>query len=470
MARHLLLALSLASIAVLPSAGASSAAPHQRSTVLVVSPNGSDAAQCTERSPCRTLARAYGVAGTNSVIQLQAGTYPEQSVTGKKPGTKRIVFRSAPGTRARIQGIRVANASRLTFRRLDLGAQRGTGAGRGLLVDACSSDIRFESVRGDRFLIVEGTRGITFRGGSWGGYGEGRDDSAIGTAGATGPTRICNGRTAAPARKILFDGVTFHDVYWGKRSTEWNGAHPDCFEINGYADGVVLRNSRFIRCASTFTVLGGDQGDIKNVTFAHNIYLWAGPDTYFALQITSGGKVGRCGNVVFRNNYYFPMTAAAGVRETPLRTDCATVEGMRPLVVRENFFAAGPPQHECERYRSSFAAKWVDNAYARTPRCGDRASGVPFGYSAHVQGLRPAAEGSVVRQIFALAARRYSTGAIARVLRRQRTPAPHGRWDARTVAQIVKSPFYLGRRFGPPGTHVALVSARVWRRAQQAVD
>src|SRR5205807_7323783 len=121
------------------------------------------------------------------------------------------------------------------------------------------------------FLILEGNTRITFRGGSWGGYATpGQDDSAIGTAGAAGPERMCNGQVAPPAHAILFDGVTFHDVFWRVPETAWGGSHPDCVELNGYVDGVIIRNSLFVRCASTFTELNPDQGDITNVTFTNN--------------------------------------------------------------------------------------------------------------------------------------------------------------------------------------------------------
>ena len=137
------------------------------------------------------------------------------------------------------------------------------------------------------------------------------------------PTYSCGGEAAKPATDIVFDGVLFHDVFWGVPSSEWGGSHPDCFEINGYVAAVVVRNSRFVRCASTFMQINPDQGDILNATFEKNVYKQLGDESWYGIQITSAGKPGRCGNVIFRRNTYLPSNPEAKTWPNgPIRTDC----------------------------------------------------------------------------------------------------------------------------------------------------
>jgi hypothetical protein len=466
----------LALCALALGCGASAAAPRAtalapRATApapLWVAPGGSDAAQCTQASPCATLNRAYRLARPGQAIDLADGTYPAQEIddAGKTTGPN-VLVQPAPGAHASFAGrLTLAGASFLTLQGLQL-AKVGPGD-RSLFFDACTHDVTVQNVVGTTFVILEGNTRITFRGGSWGGYATpGQEDSAIGTAGAAGPARLCSGQLAPPARDILFDGVTFHDVFWDVPESAWGGSHPDCVELNGYVDRVIFRNSLFLRCASTFTEVNPDQGDITNVTFTNNRYEQLGQDTWYGIQIQGTGPHG-CGNIVFSHNTYAPGNEQAHTWPNgPLLTACVTVPGAAPVVVTRNLFVRGPPDNECARYLAQpYGTSWSDNLFLSSS-CGSGRD-VPFGYAfakAALTAVRPAAD--AVRAAYAAAAGGLAPAAVARALvRARRVPPPGLRWTAASVAALLRDPVYAGGVYGAPGADPPLVAKATWRRAQ----
>lgn len=444
-------ALALAALVLLGCGTGAAATP----VPLWVAPGGDDGSQCTERAPCGSIQRAYRLARPGQVVQLAAGTYAAQTIgDGGKSSGPDVVVRPAPGARVSFAGrLTLAGASFLTLEDLRL-ANVGPGD-RSLFLEACTHDVTVRRVTGTTFLVLEGNANITFLGGSWGGYGTpGQEDSAIGTGGADGPTRSCNGTLAPPSRRIVFDGVTFHDVFWGVAEKDWGSSHPDCFEINGYVDGVVVRRSRFVRCASTFMQINPDQGDITNVTFTGNVFAQIGPDTWYGTQIVGNDGGGRCGNVVYSRNTYLPGSPGAATwPNAPLLTACPTVEGMKPVVVTRNLFERAPPENECARYRAElYGSLWSDNVFA-AGACGEAARGVPFGYALGPAGLRPRLPAATaVRRAFALAAAGAAPAAIAR-----RLP---GRWTPSRVAALLRDPVYAGGAYGAPGSNPPLRGRR----------
>jgi hypothetical protein len=306
--------------------------------------------------------------------------------------------------------------------------------------------------------VLEGTSHLRFVGGSWGGYGAaGAQDSGIGTSAAAGPGRSCDGSPATPARDIVFDGVTFHDVFWNVPASAWGGSHPDCLELNGYVDGVTIRRSRFERCASTFLMIGPDQGDIADVTVESSVFTGLGPESWYGIQITSGGKPSRCAGITFRGNTYLPRTPdAATWPDAPIRTDCEPVAGAAGVSVEDNVFARSPPPNECGRYAAApFTAAWKDNIFV-SGTCGTGARPLPMGYTAD---LRAAREAAGVRAAFKAAADGKKPAAIAAALSRGRVAGV--RWSAASVRRILAEPAYAGG-YGLP----ALVGTAVWRAAQ----
>ena len=183
---------------------------------LYLSPSGSDAGPCTSVAPCASLARALAVAAPGQVVRLQTGAYSGQALN---PGGEAV-----DGTRrvpAGSGGVRVFHGASRARRRQsrnpsDFTLARTGPADRSLFIAGCTTDVTLQNLTGETFFVEEGTSAVNFRGGSWGGYSTpGEADSAIGTSGAAGPTYTCGGEAAKPATDIVFDGVLFHDVFWG---------------------------------------------------------------------------------------------------------------------------------------------------------------------------------------------------------------------------------------------------------------
>jgi len=440
---------------------------------LFLSPTGSDASNCTRAAPCASLQRAYLLAKPGQVVQLAGGVYPAQGLSAApKSSSTHVVFEPAPGAAVSFAGrLALDGATHVTLSGFTLARTGPTD--RSLFIASCTSDITLDGLTGETFFIEEGTSQITFDGGSWGGYGTpGEQDSAVGTSGAAGPANSCGGQLAPPAHAILFDGVTFHDVFWGVPAASWGGSHPDCFEVNGYVDGLTVRNSHFMRCASTFMEINPDQGDIANLTIENNTYTDLGPDSWYGITISSGGIAGHCGNLVFRHNIYLPDNAGANTWPNgPVRTDCQPPPGASPVLITDNVFARSPPANECARYLAApYVASWTDNLYA-DGTCGSTAGRVPFGYTLGPSGLLAASPGAgAVQKLFAVAAKGTTAGLVARALARAHTPAPPGRrWTAALVRTLLSDPVYAGGVYGAPGANPALVPRASWRAAQKVI-
>ncbi|MDX6466674.1 MAG: hypothetical protein QOI27_1714 [Gaiellaceae bacterium] len=350
-----------------PVAPTTTAPLPTRPASVFLAPGGSDGGPCSAAAPCRSLQRGLSVAASGAVVQLAPGTYPGQSLTGGKDAT--VTFRPAAGGRVTMGG-RLTLAGARNVRLVDFDFPRSDPQYE-LLLDACNSAITLTDSTGRRFVILEGNGPLTFEGGSWGGYSNpGDEDSAIGTAGATGPTRSCGGKPAPPTHDVLFDGITFHDNFWGKPESQWGGSHPDCFEINGYVDRVTIRNSTFLRCQDSFLAIYSDQGNVANVTVENNTFTDLGNTTYYGSQWVSGGKPYKCGGIVFKGNTWRPNNPNGKYPYSGLRTECEPPPGVAPALVIGNDFQKGPQPGDCARFKSApFRTVWKNNTFRLGSPC-----------------------------------------------------------------------------------------------------
>lgn len=343
--------------------GAISAPPM----TVFLSPQGSDSHRCSRTAPCLTLRRGLAVARPGATVELVPGTYPSQTLRGGQSGL--VTFRGADGGRVSfagrltLEGVRNVRLVGFDFPRSDPLYE--------LLFDACNSNVTLVGSTGRRFVIIEGNSGIRFLGGAWGGYGRpGDEDSAIGTSGATGPSRMCDGRLAAPAHNLVFDGMTFHDNFWRVPESKWGGSHPDCFEINGYAYGITIRNSTFIRCQDSFLGLYPDQGDVTDVTIDHNRFIDLGDTTYYGSQWVSEDTGHKCGGIVFSDNLWLPNNPGARYPYSSLRTACEPPRGVPPARVIGNDFQKGPVRSDCTQFTAPpYRTVWRNNTFRLGRAC-----------------------------------------------------------------------------------------------------
>jgi hypothetical protein len=326
-----------------------------------LAPNGDDAAPCTRATPCLTLQRAFDLAGPGDLVELARGTYPSQDLSGDRGGL--VTFRPALGATITMGG-RLTLAGARHVKLVDFNFPRSDPVFE-LLFDACNSDVTIENSTGRRFFILEGNSNITFAGGSWGGYSNpGDEDSAIGTSNWNGPGRLCGGRLAPPAHDIVFDHFTWHDVFWREGVDEWGGSHPDCFEINGYADGVVIRNSTFIRCQDSFLAIYSDQGDVTNVTVQNTVFQDLGDTTWYGSQWVSDNTGHSCGNVLFQGNVWMPNNPRAHYPFSSIRANCVPPAGAGPVQIVGNLFEAPPMPSDCARDTAPpYGTVWRDNRF-----------------------------------------------------------------------------------------------------------
>ena len=86
---------------------------------LAVSPSGSDANDCTTARPCKTLARAFGVARAGDVVAIAGGEYPGERITGSRGGT--VTFEAAPKAKVLLTGrLELASVSDVVVRGLEV--------------------------------------------------------------------------------------------------------------------------------------------------------------------------------------------------------------------------------------------------------------------------------------------------------------------------------------------------------------
>ena len=251
-----------------------------RKASLFVSPDGADTGQCGRSTPCGSFEHAYEVASPGEVVEVADGSYGAQQFSGStKAGDQQVVFRPAPGASV--------TTGPLTFGG-NLATDRGpsgitvrdmTIAG---FVTQGSSRLAFVRVTLRGNFAIQGGAGISVIGGSAGGTRDGSHSEIA--AWVDGDGRV------EPPSRVLVDGVVFHDVQLSKPSD-----HIECLQATDVR-GLVVRNSRFVRCDTFDLRLDRYRTDgphdvlIENNVFAHTGDRFGGT-TYYGLAVRAGHHV-----------------------------------------------------------------------------------------------------------------------------------------------------------------------------------
>jgi hypothetical protein len=185
---------------------------------LFVSASGSDAGSCTPEAPCATFERAYRQAAPGDVVDVAAGEYAEQTIPAVEGrAAPSVHLRAAPGVR--VAGLTVAG-DHVAVSGMAVGDIGVDGSGRTV------SDVELADLEATR-LWVNDVRGLTVRGGSFGGVS---DET---------PVKV---GSSPSSHDITFDGVLFHDA----RAVSPK-AHLECV-LALDVQGLVVRESRFRGC------------------------------------------------------------------------------------------------------------------------------------------------------------------------------------------------------------------------------
>lgn len=356
--------------------------PSQNPSVWLAS-TGTDATCVRGNSAlkCKTFQKAFTIAQAGDIVEISAGSYGGETLTGDKGSAADVVFQPASGATVTVTGSRMtlSDLHHVTLKGITFST---SDTFRDVMFEACNSDLTLDGATAKKFTMLEGNTDVTIKNSSFGGYGTSGDtvDNVIGTAGATGPVRMCGGSLAGPATNILIDNVRFHDVFWGVAQADWGGAHPDCFEINGYVNGVTIQNSEFDHCVDSFMGLYTDQGDLINVTFTNNDLHDGGTPSFYAIQnVCSGSNTGsgnfagssgyKGGNIKFQNSTW-DTNPAADESYPSLRAECAQETGFNPVEISGNTFDQGPPPTVCTTSKGSpYNSNWHDNTYLFGDAC-----------------------------------------------------------------------------------------------------
>jgi hypothetical protein len=255
--------------------GAGLSLPAGASAAVYLSPGGNDVAPCLVTAPCRTFDRAYQVAAPGDEVILAAGSYGDVNLVNlpaKASGAK-VVFHPATGAAVKLGYLSVANSSNLEVRDVDT-----TGWG---------------VTRGGAHVILRNVRVLDQHDG---GYFSGADDVQIigGEIGRIDPGDGIHFNNAYGTNtNIAITGLFMHDL---TRNVD-PSAHTDCVQT-GDITGLVIRNSRFVNCATQGVFLNPyNGGATRNITIENT---WFGPAQlgYNSLYI------GDAHDVVVRNNSF----------------------------------------------------------------------------------------------------------------------------------------------------------------------
>lgn len=218
---------------------------------FAISTSGSDANPCTTAKPCRSFNRAYHVAPSGAVIEVGAGSYGDQLISGPRQGGRPVVFHPAGKGAVTLGELRTDpnGAGNFELRGMNL-ADAYLGSG--------THDVTF---RDDtmRLFYLRTTNNVSFIGGQVGGELLSPNSPTIGAA------------DTAPSTNTLIDGVAFHDIRIDPSVVP--AQHGECLFVQE-ADGLTIRNSTFRNCSDFdiyFHQISGG-GNPKNILLQNNFF------------------------------------------------------------------------------------------------------------------------------------------------------------------------------------------------------
>ena len=268
------------------------ACPTSTGADVYLSPTGSDGNACTASAPCKSFDRAYQVAQLGDVVELVAGTYPNQvleAANAKARGSALadlVVFRPAAGAAVKVGNLDI-RVPHIEFRDMEIAKFKA----RYYVLDPdlyASGDLTFRNIDTHHFSLnsVQHIRVINVdvgpnrnpENGDWP-----QDGIYVGTY----------PNDARDVTDILFDGVYVHDV---REPT--SDAHSDCVQFTAGID-VIIRNSRFEDCEHADLMIKADQGPIDGFLIENNFFDRT-LSAHFSINLyeTSRG----CRDVVMRYN------------------------------------------------------------------------------------------------------------------------------------------------------------------------
>jgi uncharacterized repeat protein (TIGR01451 family) len=226
----------------------------QSAADLYVAPWGSDQNPCTQAQPCLSFDRAFDLAASGDMVEIAAGTYAGQAITGEKPPPE-VTFRPAGSVTVEDSlafGSCVTCFDGAANVRVEDVTVRGNVAAydpsRGLGL------IRLDAQN----FYLNGVQDVLIEGGDWGPSLDGEWNSKIDLSDEAGQ----------PNRNITIDGAVFHD-YRIADPTQ----HFECLIIFSGV-GITVQNSKFYNCEFYDIFLQHISSDrpLSDITIENNFF------------------------------------------------------------------------------------------------------------------------------------------------------------------------------------------------------
>ncbi|HTQ67703.1 MAG TPA: hypothetical protein VMI13_03340, partial [Solirubrobacteraceae bacterium] len=171
---------------------------------LFISPTGKDTNACSEAQPCLSMGHAYERAGAGQTVQMLAGSYPSQTITGSEKGSAHVVFAPAAGANVQVTGPIYVFGSHLTIQAITVQdvivGNYDQTPGR-----PNPTDVSLLNLTGRNFEIDSATH-VTVEGGSWG------PASACGGPYGGNNNSIRQTLPALAPENIVINNTVIHDV------------------------------------------------------------------------------------------------------------------------------------------------------------------------------------------------------------------------------------------------------------------
>jgi hypothetical protein len=252
---------------------------------VYLSTSGNDANACTQAAPCKSLNRGYQATQPGQIVELAAGTYPQQSIgsDSSKTSSSHVVFQPAAGATVQIGSSTTTSAAPTG---LDISGSHITISGiRVPWYDIGGSDVTMQNVNGDTWYI-SGSQ-VSVLGGVYGPY----------SPPCSGSSPLHDNPTFAPGGSTptgdVVRGATFHDM----TANNCPGSHMDCLQVAA-AVNLDIDGNKFVDCYSNDLILTGDFGVMNNITVENN---WFGPTNAGNRELNWNSKT-NCPNAVVRYN------------------------------------------------------------------------------------------------------------------------------------------------------------------------
>src|ERR1700722_14622304 len=171
---------------------------------LFISPTGKDSSSCSQAQPCLTMSHAYEKSAPGGTVEMLAGSFPGQSISGAEKGSAHVVFAPVPGASVKVTGTVYVFASHMTIKGLNVKdvtvGNYDQTPGR-----ANPSDISLLGLTGRNFQI-DSAKNVTVEGGSWG------PSSACGGPYGGGNNSIRQTIPTVAPENIVINATVIHDV------------------------------------------------------------------------------------------------------------------------------------------------------------------------------------------------------------------------------------------------------------------